>query len=343
MSLRSEIAEQPRVVARLLVAGAPRARAIARRLAGAAHVTVAARGSSDNAATYGKYLFEARAGLVTALAAPSVVTLYASPPAFAGGAVIGISQSGAAPDVAEVLAAARREGAFTAAITNRASSRVGRAAAQVLPLGAGPERSIAATKTYTATCAALALIASATAAARGRQALRLDGVVAALEEAVAAAPATARLARAVGRADALVVLGRGFAFAAALETALKVKELARIWAEPYSTADVRHGPIALIEAGTPVLLLAARGATAPDALATIASAQRRGARVLAITDDELVARRADDAVLLRTEIAEELAPIALVVAGQHLAAELARRRGCDPDRPPGLTKVTRTR
>ena len=147
MSLRSEIAEQPAVVARLLEAGWPEARTLARPLAAAEHLTIAARGSSDNAATYGKYLFESLAGLVTALAAPSLVTRYRMPPSFARGAVIGISQSGAAPDVAAVLAEARSVRAPTVAITNRAGSLLARAAAETFLLRCGPERSVAATKT----------------------------------------------------------------------------------------------------------------------------------------------------------------------------------------------------
>jgi glucosamine--fructose-6-phosphate aminotransferase (isomerizing) len=295
--LREEIAEQPDVVRRLLAQGATHARAIGRRLADAQHLTIAARGSSDNAATYGKYLFEAFPGLVTALAAPSLVTLYGAPPAFGRGAVIGISQSGSAPDVAAVLAAARSAGARTLAITNAVRSRVARSADDVFPLRTGPERSIAATKTYTGTCAALALIAAACARAGQREAFAFDGLVDAMREAVALEAEAARLAGRIGRARSLVVLARGFAYASALEAALKIKELARVWAEPYSAADFAHGPIALLEPGTPVLLLAARGAT------------ERAARILA----------------------------------RRLAADLARRRGLDPDRPAGLTKVTRTR
>jgi fructoselysine-6-P-deglycase FrlB-like protein len=163
MSLRSEIAEQPEAAARLRDEGAADARRLGALLARAKHLTVAARGSSDNAATYGKYLFEGLAGIVTASSAPSLVTRYGTPPRYAGGAVIGISQSGAAPDVSAVVAAARRDGALTIAITNRPSSALGRAAENVFELRCGPERAIAATKTYTASCLALAMLAGAAA------------------------------------------------------------------------------------------------------------------------------------------------------------------------------------
>src|SRR5256885_1723161 len=154
----------------------PEARTLARPLAGAEHLTIAARGSSDNAATYGKYLFESLAGLVTALAAPSLVTRYRTPPSFARGAAIGISQSGAAPDVAAVLAEARAGRAPTVAITNRAGSLLARTGQGTFLLRCGPERSIAATKTYTATCVALPLLAANAAESRGRSALSLAGL-----------------------------------------------------------------------------------------------------------------------------------------------------------------------
>ena len=343
MSLRSELAEQPTVVRRLLAAAWPEARDLGRRLARTEHLTIAARGSSDNAATYGKYLFEALAGVVTALAAPSLVTRYRSAPQFARGGVIGISQSGAAPDVAAVLAEARQSGAVTLAITNRAGSPLARAAERTFLLRAGPERAVAATKTYTATCVALALIATTLAEARERSALSLAGLEEAMDEAVGLERETARLARALGRARQIVVLGRGFEFASALECALKIKELARVWAEPYSSADFLHGPIAVVGRATPVVLFAARGATSSEARATLGRLRRRKARVYAVTNDPALAARADGAVLLERPLSEALTPITFAVAAQLLAIDLARSHGLDPDRPAGLSKVTRTR
>lgn len=343
MSLAKEIAEQPRVLARLLAEGAAEAQVIGGTLRDAEHLTIAARGSSDNAATYGKYLFEGHAGLVTALAAPSLVTRYSTPPEFLRGAVIGISQSGAAPDVAAVLKAGREAGAGTIAITNVARSRVARSADALLSLRAGPERSIAATKTYTATCLALALIASSCAEARGRPALSLAGLVEAVEEAVGLGSEAARLAARIGRARSLVILGRGLVYPMALEAALKVKELARVWAEPYSSADLAHGPIALLGPDTPAVVMSVRGTVEKDARDIARKLRERGVRVHAITNDERLAESVDSAVLLRSAPAEPMAVMALVVVAQLLAAELARRRGLDPDRPKGLTKVTRTR
>jgi len=342
MSLRTEIAEQPRVVRRLLDEAWPEARTLGRALARVEHITLVARGSSDNAATYGKYLFESIAGVVTALAAPSLVTRYQAPPSYARGAVIGISQSGASPDVAGVVAEGRQAGAVTIAFTNQPRSKVARAAEFVFALRAGPEREVAATKTYTATCVALALLAATTAEARGRSALSLAGLAEAVDEAVDAESAVARLARAIGRAPSVIVLGRGYLYPAALETALKIKELARVWAEPYSSADFAHGPRTLLRPRTPVLLLSSRGATELEARSLASSLSERGARVYAITNDERVAGKARDAVLLRAPLSETLVPISFVVAGQQLAVALARRHGRDPERPAGLAKVTRT-
>src|SRR5438034_10705634 len=277
MSLTSEIAEQPKVVRRLLEEGWPDAKALGRALGRIEHVTLVARGSSDNAATYGKYLFESIAGVVTALAAPSLVTRYRAPPSYARGAVIGISQSGASPDVAAVVREGRRAGAVTIALTNSPRSRLARTAEHVFALRAGRERAVAATKTFTATCVALALLAATTAEARGRSALSLAGLPEALDEAVAAEPDATRLARAIGRAPTVIVLGRGYLYPAALESALKVKELARVWAEPYSSADFAHGPPALRRMRAPVGLLASRGATEGESRALTSALTKKGA------------------------------------------------------------------
>jgi glucosamine--fructose-6-phosphate aminotransferase (isomerizing) len=342
MSLRDEIKQQPAVVRRLLDEGWPEVRGLGRALARVEHVTLVARGSSDNAATYGKYLLESIAGIVTALAAPSLVTRYNAPPSYVRGAVIGISQSGASPDVAAVVAEGRRAGAVTIAFTNRPASALGRSAEYVFALRAGVEREVAATKTFTATCVALALLASTTAEARGRSALSLAGLAEAVAEAADTDAAVERLAKGIGRAPTVIVLGRGYLYPAALEAALKIKELARIWAEPYSSADFAHGPRTLLRRGTPVLLLSSRGATEKELRSLASSLARQGARVYAITNDERVAERAREAVLLTAPLSETLVPITLVVVAQLLAAALARRHGRDPERPAGLAKVTRT-
>src|SRR5439155_162007 len=274
--------------------------------------------------------------------------------------------SGSSPDVAAVVKAARSDGAFTLALTNAPRSALARAADATFLLRCGRERAVAATKTYTASCLALAILASATAQARGGSGLSLAGIVDAVREAASREDDARRLARRIGKGERLVVLGRGYDYAAALEGALKIKELARVWAEPYSSADFAHGPRTLLERGTPVLLFASIGATLGEARRTVREvhargarvyaitndegiAERsddavhaRGARVYAITNDEGIAERSDDAVLLESAVSEALSPISLAVVAQHVAASVARQRGRDPERPAGLSKVTRT-
>lgn len=325
--LLAEIAEQGSVARRIAASAAPE---VAREaIAGRRLVYLAARGSSDNAATYAKYLFEST-GRVAALAAPSLFTLYRAAPDLRDAAVIGVSQSGAAPDVTAVVADARAQGAVTVAVTNDARSRLARAAAHVVPLEAGRERSVAATKTFTATCLALARVAGEPV---GGAAETLDAALALRRE----AEALARLVR-----GPLAVVGRGFTYPIARDVALKLTELAGVWAEPNSAADFAHGPIALAREMT-VLLIAARGPTIASLRAFARDVRRRGARVLALTDDAALARSCDGAVLLRAEAPEHVVALALVVPGQLLARRLALARGRHVDRPRGLTKVTRTR
>ena len=292
-------------------------------------VYLAARGSSDNAATYAKYIFETR-GRVAALAAPSLFTLYRAAPDLSRAAVIGISQSGESPDVAAVVRAARRAGAPTVAVTNAPRSPLARAAEHVVDLQAGVERSTAATKTFTATCLALARIAGAP----------VEEAARALEAALETRREAERLSRQVR--DPLIVLGRGYTYPMALEVALKIKELGGVWAEPHSAADFAHGPIALARRGACVLLLAARGPTIRSLRALARELRERGARVLALTDDDALAASCHAAVRVPSA-SEHVSALSLVVPGQLLARALALARGRDPDRPVGLTKVTRTR
>ena len=325
--LIAEIEEQPAVVRRVIASREPEsARAAVERCR---LVYLAARGSSDNAATYGKYLFETR-GRVAALAAPSLFTLYHAAPDLSSAAAIGISQSGESPDVAAVVGAARESGAPTVAITNERRSPLARAAEFVVSLEAGPELSVAATKTFTATCVALARIAGAP----------VDDAPAALDAALTTRPEAERLARRVR--DPLAVVGRGYSYPIALEVALKVKELAGIWAEPHSAADFAHGPIALARRGACVLILGVRGPTIRSLRELARDLHARGARVLALTDDDALAQ-ASDAVVMVPHASEHIAALSLVVVGQFIARALTLAKGRNVDRPAGLTKVTRTR
>jgi glucosamine--fructose-6-phosphate aminotransferase (isomerizing) len=336
--LRCEIGEQPEAVARFLSReGARVARlAVPIRRAGVRFVLIAARGSSDNAARYAQYLFGALDGLPVALAAPSLTTLYGRPPDARGGLVIGISQSGRSPDIVETVAAARRAGVPTLAIVNDPESPLAHAAGEVVPLHAGEERSVAATKTYTAQLAAVALFALSLA---GKRTLlkKLVAIPEAMAVALATESAVRRMARRLARVSRAVVLARGVNYPTAWEIALKLKELALILAEPYSSADFAHGPIALAEPELPAVLVSAPGGRPEGEL--LALARRLGARGSPLLAIGLPVRGA----IPLPEVPELLSPLVAVVPGQLLAFHAALARGLDPDRPRGLRKVTETR
>jgi glucosamine--fructose-6-phosphate aminotransferase (isomerizing) len=342
--LDREIAEQPEVLERLLSRQGRHVERLARRVRGfdPRAVLIVARGSSDNAGVYGKYLFGARNGLLVALAAPSLVTLYRRPPRLAGCLVLAISQSGASEDIGQVVAEARRQGALCLALTNRPRSPLALEADEVLPLSAGAERSVAATKTYTAELMALAMLSVALdGSARERASLER------VPEAVAGALArSGRVADAAGRyrsMERLAVLGRGFNYATAFELALKLKELAYVTAEPASSADFRHGPIAVVQEGFPVLLVAPRGRAFADMAALLGELEARRAESLVISDDRGLLGRASTPLPLPAGVPEWLSPIPAVVPGQLLARHLAACKGHPVDRPRGLRKETITR
>jgi glucosamine--fructose-6-phosphate aminotransferase (isomerizing) len=341
-----EIREQPVALARLLRAGRAEVgqAAAAVRAFQPRFVVTAARGSSDNAARYAKYLFGARNRLVVSLGAPSLLTLYGAPPALAGALVIGISQSGESPDIVALVEEGRRQGALTLALCNKPDSPLARAAAHIIDLHAGPEESVAASKSYTAELLALAMLSAAVDGDAAATAA-LDAVPDAVERTLSAATSLpdAALAPFV-LADRLLVLGRGFNFATAFELALKIKELTGATADPYATPDLFHGPLAMIDAGYPALVVAHRGAAFEDARRTLQAIASRGAEILTISDDPSL--QADFAFcghfLTAPGVPEWLSPITAIVPGQLLALALARARGQDPDRPWGLAKVTRT-
>ncbi|MBI3818739.1 MAG: SIS domain-containing protein [Planctomycetes bacterium] len=338
--LRAEILEQPAAVARLLDAEGARAPRILRALGRKARfVMIAARGTSDNAARYAQYAFALRAGLPVALASPSIVTLYKTTVRARGSLFIGISQSGMSPDIVESLASAKRAGARTLAIVNNTNSPLARAADEVLPLHAGVERSIAATKTYTAELAAVALaaeslrIADSPRAGRGLapELYRTPETIQKALRCEAAAETGAGILRKGGRA---VVLARGVHLCTSHEISLKLKELARVLAEPYSSADFEHGPIALAGLGLPVIVLCPPGTPAAAELRALSDRlAAKGCPVFEIgTRGGVKLPRAP----------EWLAPLSTIVAGQWLALHAALLRGLDPDRPAGITKITET-
>ena len=336
--LRAEIGEQPDVLARLLVREAANVRRIARSLArhDLRFVLIAARGTSDNAARYAQYALGLTCRLPVALAGPSLVTLYDSPPKLKGALVVGISQSGRSPDVVETVASARRAGTPTLAIVNDPESPLARAAAEVIPLHAGVERSVAATKTYTAQLLAVALLASSLSGSR-RHAEGLGALPDAVADTLGVEAAARRAAARLARAERIVVLSRGMNYPTAHEIALKLKELALLEAEALSGADFRHGPIALAGPYLPAVVVSPPGtATEADLAELAAELERRGSPVLLVGPS-------GRGSLPVPRLPELLSPIVAVVPGQLLAFHAARARGLDPDAPSGITKVTETR
>ncbi len=339
--LEQEINSQPDVIARLVERETTRVREIVARLPEFRYVSIAARGTSDHAATYAKYVWGSLAELPVALATPSLYTLYEAPPRTVGGLVVGISQSGQSPDIVAVLEEGKRQGGVTLAITNDASSPLASMADHVVELHAGPERSVAATKTYTAQLTAVALLAATWCGDDGRLA-ELQRLPQLLKETLVAAAPVAGRAERYRYMERCVVIGRGYNYATSLELALKLKEVTYVTATAYSPPDFRHGPIATVEDGLPVLLIGPTGRVFRDILALAQELRSRGAELLVISESEQLHRLARTILPLAGSAPEWLSPISAVVPGQLLALHLAVAKGLDPDAPRGLQKVTRT-
>jgi glucosamine--fructose-6-phosphate aminotransferase (isomerizing) len=340
--MAAEIAEQPGAVARTLEALRPLRPELRRLAAGARLVTFIARGSSDNAATYGRYLCEILAGRPASLAAPSVATHYRAEMDLHGVLAVALSQSGETAEIVETLRWAREHGARTLAVTNGAASALGAIADLVLVTQAGPELAVPATKTYTAQLAALTELTAALGPDDPAFDAAQERVPAAIESMLASAPMADAIAGELAGIASLVVSGRGFTYSTALELALKVKETCLLPAIGMSHADLEHGPIAVVGDGTPALLVAPPGGPVLSGITALAGlVAARGSHAYGIGGDRAFAA-ACAAVLPGPDLPEPLAPLALVVPGQLLVEALARRLGLDPDRPSGLTKVTQT-
>jgi glutamine---fructose-6-phosphate transaminase (isomerizing) len=299
-------------------------------------IVIVARGSSDYAAIFGRYLFEAATGRPVALAAPSLQTLYDVEPRLRGWLAVGISQSGRTPEIVTVLERYRRAGARTVAVTNDPDSPLVRSADAAVTLGAGEEGAVPATKTFTAQLAAMALLAEALGAVPWGPAdwAQLPEVVGDVID----DPAPAELAAArLGDAHELVVVGRGYLMPVALEAALKLREATGMRAEGWSAADFRHGPVTVARGQLPLLAVSAAGPAAADVEDLAAELESAGTPVLRLAD------RPDADLPYPGELAEPLRAVPAAVRSQQLALALARARMIDPDSPPGLRKVTPTR
>ncbi len=341
--LETELRAQPEALGRLLEGQRDAAREAAKLFRGRdiRYVLVASRGSSSNAARYAQYLLGRAHRVPVMFATPSLYTIYGQPPRLDGGLVIGISQSGASPDVVAVLAEARRQGRPTLALTNDPGSPLAEAAEVVLPLEAGEEHAVAATKTYTNSLGAVALLFSEIgrdAVAREELARMPEAMAAQIERSLGDPVAFEGYRDAVG----LTVVARGVNYGTAFEIALKIRELSGLMTEAYSPADLMHGPIAAIQPGWPVVVIAPNGPARPTVEEVLPPLRARGARLIAVSDVRAVLRRAETPLPLVPGVPEWLSPLTAVVPGQVMALRLTLLRELDLDKPRGLRKITLT-
>jgi glucosamine--fructose-6-phosphate aminotransferase (isomerizing) len=337
-----EIAEQPDAVRRTLAALLPRREDLRALADGRRHVLFAARGSSDNAAIYGRYLLETHAGVVGGLASPSIATHYRSGLDLGDSLVVCVSQSGATEEIVATEAWARSCGAATVAVTNVAGSPLAEAASLALVTEAGPELAVPATKTYLTQLVAMAVLGTA-----------LAPEPTALDEALARVPdeVDRLLTASAGVGDAVaalkdaayaVVAGRGLMMGTALETALKLEETCLRPVRGYSYADLRHGPISVVTSGMTALLVAAPDGPLIAPMVELAGdLARRGATVVGIGGDAAFAA-ACAVHVPGPDLPEAVAPLGAIVPSQLVVEGLARALGLDPDNPRGLAKVTAT-
>ncbi|MGM1065722.1 SIS domain-containing protein [Saccharothrix sp. Mg75] len=338
--MAAEIGQQPAIFTDLVARRAEFASvAEVIRDRGPRFVLFAARGSSDHAALYAKYLTEVLLQLPAGLVSPSTTTLYGARPDLRDVLVVSVSQSGGSPDLLEVTEAARARGALTVAVTNTADSPLNGAAELSVDVGAGVERAVAATKTYSATLLALYLLVDAVRGGDGAAVASIGEQAAATLE--MSADAVAEAVRRYRFVDRVLTTGRGYSLPTALESALKLAETSYLAARAYSGADLLHGPVAAVDGETAVLAVTSRG-RGGDALHDVLDVVHgRGADVVAIGSG---ADRVSAALRVPVaETAEEVAPILEILPVQRIAHGLSLARGGDPDSPRGLNKVTRTR
>ncbi len=340
--LYQEISEQPAVLQRLFQEEKNNVQKIVEQIKGSFnYVLIAARGTSDHAALYAQYLFQIHNQIPVALATPSVFTGYQAAPRLDGALVIGISQSGQSPDIVSVVAEAKKQHRPTLVITNSPSSPLAQQADHVIPLHAGPEKAVAATKSYTTSLLAMAMISESLNPSEERKK--------ALEE------LPEKVKQTLNRTLSLIphmqryrymqhcaIISRGFNYCTAYEIALKIKELTGINTLPYSSADFQHGPIAIIHREYPVLFITHQGEVHKDILSLMEKVRALGAELMVISDDPQAIEKADFPILIPSGIPEWLSPITNIIPGQILGLRLAIEKDRDPDQPAGLKKVTET-
>ncbi|MDQ5815384.1 MAG: SIS domain-containing protein [Actinomycetota bacterium] len=334
--MAAEMAEQPDVLARLAGRAGEIEAAVRGVTPGAlAGIILVARGSSDYAAIYGRYAIEIASRRPVALAAPSIQTLYQSPTDLTDWLAIAVSQSGRTPEIVTMTEKMRAAGARSIAVTNTPESPLAAVADVTIDLAAGEEKAVPATKTFSASLLAFALIAQALGPGELRD--RMGGASGWVQWVLDDPGSAERVATELHYAEGLIAVGRGYMFSVALEAALKLKETTSILAEGYSAADLRHGPIAVVERDFPVLTFNVPGPAAPDMDELIAWLRSEPKAHV------MQAHAGDGADLpLPPDCPEALAPIPAAVRAQQVALQLALRKGLDPDKPEGLSKVTAT-
>jgi glucosamine--fructose-6-phosphate aminotransferase (isomerizing) len=345
MTLHSEIFEQEHILQTILDNQRRTVESIARSLSklDLRYVFLAARGTSDNAGRYANYLWGSMNGMPVALATPSLFTYYRMPPRLKDALVVGISQSGQSPDIVSVLEEGRRQGCATLAITNAPDSPLADAADFLIDIQAGVEAAVAATKTYTAELMAIAMLSTALleddegwellaqTPSWLKSVLRLDNDM-------------ARIVERYRYMDQCVVIGRGYNYATAFEWSLKLKELTYVVAEPYSSADFRHGPIAMVDVGFPVLAVVPSGKVYADMVALLQRLQQElMAELVVISDQNEALELAKSPLPLPEGVPEWLTPLVSIVPAQLFAYHLTRARGFDTEKPRAIRKVTETR
>lgn len=338
--MAAEIAEQPEVWERLLRGGQADVQAAVRRIREhrPRFVLFVARGTSDNAALYAKYLVEILVELPAGLVSPSTMTTYGARPDLTGVLMVGVSQSGGSPDLVHSMSLAREQGALTLAVTNAPGSPLAQAAELHVDVLAGPERAVAATKSYTAQLLALYLVVDGWRGGACEGCDRLPGLG---RRVLGNGEVVADLAERYRFATRLVTTARGYSYATVCEAALKLMETSYLSAQAFSGADLLHGPLAMIDPQVPVLAVMASGVGGDAMGQVLAKLREVGADLFVVGSPDAVAK-ATVGVELPAGVPEELSPLLEILPFQQLARDLAIARGGDPDAPRGLEKVTET-
>lgn len=337
----AEIAEQPAVLERTIRLETAKLKRLGESLRAKDIdlIVLVARGSSDNAAFFGRYLLEIMTGIPVSLAAPSVFTLYKAKLNLRRALVVGVSQSGEGADINQVLERAKKSGAFTLAVTNFADSTMAKIADETLLIHAGREKSVAATKTYTGQMLHFYLLASILADARK---LEYEKIPEFTNQTLNLKSEIEELVQRYVFMENCVVVGRGLNYGNSYELALKLMETCYVVAERFSSADFFHGPLAIVERRFPVILFAPAGVTRKSNLDLLKRLKELHADSLAITNDERIAALSSRSLSLPKAIDEFLSPIPFIVPAQLFAALLAEAKGLNADAPRSLTKVTST-